>query len=56
MEKRTKGFDKWKAYLIGDDDGIPKTAEWGEAETGVPAKDIRALAREWGINGGFIFF
>ena len=33
---------------LGDEDGIPKTPEWQEKETGVPAKDVRALAREWG--------
>ncbi len=44
----TVGFDKWKAYLLGEEDGIPKTPEWQETETGVPAKDVRALAREWG--------
>ena len=54
VEKRTKGFDKWKAYLIGDDDGIAKTAEWGEHETGIPAKDIRALAREWGSKRTYL--
>ena len=27
---------------------MPKTPEWQEKETGVPAKDVRALAREWG--------
>ena len=48
VKQHTVGFDKWKAYLLGDDDGIPKTPEWQEAETGVPAKDVRALAREWG--------
>src|SRR5438552_9451042 len=26
----------------------PRTPEWQEKETGVPAKDVRALAREWG--------
>ena len=44
----TVGFDKWKAYLLGEEDGIAKTPEWQERETGVPAKDVRALAREWG--------
>ena len=48
VETHTVGFDKWKAYLVGDEDGIPKTPEWQEKETGVPAKDVRALAREWG--------
>ena len=45
---RTTGFDEWKAYLLGETDGVPKTPEWQEAETGVPAKDARALARKWG--------
>ena len=48
VKTHTVGFDKWKAYLLGDEDGTPKTPEWQEKETGVPAKDVRALAREWG--------
>ena len=48
VKTHTVGFDDWKAYLIGEEDGIPKTPEWQEKETGVPAKDVRALAREWG--------
>jgi molybdopterin guanine dinucleotide-containing S/N-oxide reductase-like protein len=44
----TIGFDAWKAYLLGDEDGVPKSPEWQEAETGVPARDVRALARDWG--------
>jgi molybdopterin guanine dinucleotide-containing S/N-oxide reductase-like protein len=48
VETHTVGFDKWKAYLVGEEDGIPKTPEWQEKETGVPARDVRALAREWG--------
>ena len=45
VKTHTVGFDKWAAYLTGDEDGIPKTPEWQEKETGVPAKDVRALAR-----------
>jgi trimethylamine-N-oxide reductase (cytochrome c) len=48
VKTHTVGFDVWKAYLLGEEDGIPKTPEWQEKETGVPAKDVRALAREWG--------
>ena len=28
VAKRTTGFDEWKAYILGDEDGIPKTPEW----------------------------
>ena len=48
VEKRTTGFDAWSDYLLGKDDGVAKTPEWQEAETGVPAHVVRALAREWG--------
>jgi len=44
---RTTGFDKWRAYIMGDEDGTPKTPEWQEPETGVSAHVVRALAREW---------
>ncbi len=60
--ERTTGFDDWKTYVLGEDDGIAKTPEWQEAETGVPAKDVRALAREWGSKktylapGGYVGF
>ncbi len=43
----TYGFDKWKEYIIGIEDGIPKTPEWAEQISGVEAGIIRALAREW---------
>ena len=32
----------------------PKTPEWQEAETGVPARDVRALAREWGTKKTYL--
>ena len=48
--KRTFGFDKWKDYLFGREDGIPKTPEWAEKETRLPAREIKVLAREWGTQ------
>lgn len=42
---RTTGFNDWRDYLVGKSDGVAKTPEWQEEETGVPAKDVRALAR-----------
>jgi anaerobic selenocysteine-containing dehydrogenase len=48
VERLTVGFDEWKAYVLGESDGKPKTPEWAETESGVPAREIRALAQEWG--------
>ena len=38
---------KVKDYILGNEDGIPKTPKWAEAESTIPARDIKALAREW---------
>jgi molybdopterin guanine dinucleotide-containing S/N-oxide reductase-like protein len=51
---RTTGFDQWKEYILGKEDGIPKTPEWQEGESAVPAKDVRALAREWGSKKTYL--
>ncbi|MAF49760.1 MAG: molybdopterin-dependent oxidoreductase [Rhodospirillales bacterium] len=54
VTNRTVGFEKWRDYVLGEDDGTPKTPEWQEPETGVPAKDVRALAREWGTKKTYL--
>jgi anaerobic selenocysteine-containing dehydrogenase len=54
IASRTTGFDKWKDYILGKEDGIAKTPEWQEKETGIPAKDVRALAREWGSKKTYL--
>jgi len=43
----TVGFDKVKDYILGKEDGIPKTPKWAAELTGVPSRIIKALAREW---------
>ena len=48
VKNRTTGFDKWKDYILGKEDKVEKTPEWAAKETGLAAKDIRALARKWG--------
>ena len=47
-ENRTIGLDKWREYIFGETDGIPKTPEWQAEKTGIPARTVRALAEEWG--------
>jgi len=54
VEKRTTGFEKWRDYILGKEDGFPKTPEWQENESGIPAKDVRALAREWGTRKTYL--
>jgi molybdopterin guanine dinucleotide-containing S/N-oxide reductase-like protein len=47
VARRTTGFEEWRDYLLGKTDGVPKTPEWQESETGIAARDVRALARKW---------
>jgi biotin/methionine sulfoxide reductase len=41
-----QGYERYAAYLRGDGDGQPKTAEWAAAICGVPADTVRRLARD----------
>jgi anaerobic selenocysteine-containing dehydrogenase len=43
----TVGFDKYKDYVLGKEDGVPKTAKWASEKCGVPVWTIKALARQW---------
>jgi anaerobic dimethyl sulfoxide reductase subunit A len=41
--------ESYHAWLFGQTDGIPKTPEWAEEITGVPAETIRRLARTYAL-------
>ena len=47
IQTYTAGFDKFKAYVTGQEDGVPKTPAWAEPITGVSAAVIEGLAREY---------
>ena len=61
--ERSVGFDWFEYYILGKEDGIPKTPAWAAPICGVPARQIKALARYWAHHavsighcsgGGFI--
>ena len=45
LDKYTVGFDRYAAYLTGEEDGVPKTPEWASEICELPADSIRDLAR-----------
>lgn len=47
IEAHTSGFDKYSDHVLGADDGVKKTPAWAEAITGISAKTITELAREY---------
>ncbi len=50
LDTYTVGFDKFKDYVLGIEDGIPKTPAWAEPITNVPAATIENLARAYATN------
>ncbi|NTU60656.1 MAG: molybdopterin-dependent oxidoreductase, partial [Deltaproteobacteria bacterium] len=54
VARNTHGFEAWRDYVLGAEDGVPKTPEWQEAEAGIPAREVRALARRWGTRKTYL--
>ena len=44
------GFENFAYYVLGGEDGVPKTPKWAEEKCGVPSYKIKALARYWAKN------
>jgi molybdopterin guanine dinucleotide-containing S/N-oxide reductase-like protein len=47
LSTHAAGFDKFQEYVLGIEDGTPKTPKWAADITGVPSYTIKALARYW---------
>ncbi len=47
VDTYTSGFEAYKAYVMGKEDGLPKTPAWAEAITGVSARTIVQLAGDY---------
>ncbi len=43
----TVGYDRFEDYVLGREDGVPKTPDWASPKCGVPIWTIKALAREF---------
>ena len=63
IEKHAYGFDKFTDYVLGREDGVPKTPKWASEKCGVAPWTIKAFARKWakdttsilhGNGGGYI--
>jgi anaerobic dimethyl sulfoxide reductase subunit A len=50
LDTYTIGFDQFKEYVLGREDGVPKTPFWSEEISGVPAAVIEELAKEYATH------
>jgi len=50
LNKYTVGFDKFKDYVTGAEDGIDKSPAWASEISGVDADVIERLAREYAVT------
>jgi molybdopterin guanine dinucleotide-containing S/N-oxide reductase-like protein len=47
VKSHSVGFDRFADYVMGKEDGLPKTPDWAAEITGIPSWTIKSLAREW---------
>ena len=45
LARCTTGYEKFRPYLLGESDGVPKSPEWAEPLCGISASSIRDLAK-----------
>jgi anaerobic selenocysteine-containing dehydrogenase len=47
VESHAVGYEVFFDYVLGKEDGEPKTPKWASEKCGVPPWTIKALARDW---------
>lgn len=55
IKTHTVGFEQLRDYLLGKDDGKPKTPEWAGKICGINPETIIGLAREWAAGPTTIY-
>jgi biotin/methionine sulfoxide reductase len=50
LENYCVGWDRLRAYLLGEPDGVPKTADWAGGVSGVDPDRLRSLASEMSVG------
>jgi len=50
LAKYTVGLDRYRDYVLGREDGLPKTPQWAEGITRVPARVTVDLARAYATD------
>lgn len=48
LDRYTVGFEEFKRYVMGTEDGIPKTPAWASEITGVSAQIIEEMGKKYG--------
>jgi biotin/methionine sulfoxide reductase len=54
LDRYCVGFDRFERYVLGQEDGQPKTPEWASRISEVPADSLRELARKMAAHNTFI--
>ncbi|KMO78309.1 molybdopterin-dependent oxidoreductase [Mycolicibacterium chlorophenolicum] len=44
------GYERFERYLLGTDDGVPKSPQWAAERSGLDADELTALARRMAAN------
>jgi trimethylamine-N-oxide reductase (cytochrome c) len=47
VDTHVVGFEQFSDYVLGKQDGVPKSPQWASAKCGVAEWTIKALAKQW---------
>lgn len=50
IDRHTVGYERYRDYVLGAEDGVARTPRWAEDITGVPADVIAGLARDYATS------